>query len=76
MDNTSKEHLLQTQRSGTSSLAPPVSIPNPTFEDDDSNNNNSNDKEESNQRDQVISNQDDVPGLDDDIILTPNEDEQ
>ena len=49
-------------------MGPPVSIPNPTFEDEDSNNN-----ERDNQRDQVISNQDDVPGLDDDIILTPNE---
>ena len=71
MDSNSKEQLLQTQRSGTSSLGPPVSIPNPTFEDDDSNNN-----ERDNQRDQVISNQDDVPGLDDDIILTPNEEQQ
>jgi hypothetical protein len=47
----------------------PFSIPNPTFDDEDSNNN-----ERDNQRDQLISNQDDVPGLDDDIILTPNED--
>jgi hypothetical protein len=32
-------------------MGPPVSIPNPTFDDEDSNNN-----ERENQRDQVISN--------------------
>lgn len=48
---TSKEQLLLTQRSATSSQMAPVSIPNPTFDDEQDESN-----ERDNQRDQIISN--------------------